>query len=181
VSHNTRTVDLGKPVATLVYAPADLARFWEKVDKTAACWLWRASVFGSLEYGQFTMPSAPNGRVYAHRVSWELANGPIPDGQFILHSCDTPRCVNPAHLRLGNHKDNMEDAQARGRLHTPRPNRQKIPDAELPKVFELRRGGEKLMAIAHRYGVSIPTISLILRGARRQYAPVAVPSQRRSA
>lgn len=171
MSHNTRPVDLGKLEAPS-YRSGD-ERFWSKVRKTAGCWLWTGSVFGSNAYGQFTMPGAKNGRVYAHRHAWELANGrTVPPGLFVLHTCDTPRCVKPAHLYVGTHKKNMEDAQARGRLHTPRPRKQKIPDADLPTVFDMRRRGLLLREIAGHFGVHKVTISTILNGHRRQYATV---------
>lgn len=58
-----------------------------------------------------------NGRlVYAHRVAWEKANGPIPDGLLVLHRCDNPACVNVDHLFLGTQRDNMRDASRKGRL-----------------------------------------------------------------
>lgn len=56
------------------------------------------------------------GTIYAHRFAWELAYGPIPHGMFVCHSCDVPGCVNPGHLFLGTHSDNMRDASAKGRL-----------------------------------------------------------------
>jgi len=57
--------------------------------------------------------------VVAHRLSWELANGPIPDGLFVLHRCDTPRCVRPEHLFLGTKADNTADMMAKGRQVLP--------------------------------------------------------------
>ncbi len=90
-----------------------LDRFWSKVDKRGPmeCWLWNASVEGS-GYGHMVV----DGRLCrAHRFSWELANGPIPLGLLIRHSCDVPRCVNPAHLSVGTDADNMADMRARDR------------------------------------------------------------------
>lgn len=79
-------------------------RFWAKVQKTDECWLWTASGDTS-GYGQVVV----DGRLCAaHRVSWELANGPIPEGMFIDHRCHNRRCVNPEHLRLVTNAQNMQ-------------------------------------------------------------------------
>jgi len=87
-------------------------RFWAKVQRGEGCWLWLGGKhkFG---YGTFRAGKAVIG---AHRYSWQLHSGqPIPEGSFVLHSCDNPPCVNPAHLRLGSPKDNMQDMSTRGR------------------------------------------------------------------
>jgi hypothetical protein len=87
--------------------------FWKKVNvrSAAECWLWQASYLKS-GYGQHAAG------VYAHRRAWELANGAsiIPGRRnVVMHLCDRPGCVNPAHLRLGSHADNLEDMRAKGR------------------------------------------------------------------
>lgn len=85
---------------------------WE--EDASGCWLW-LRVPTTAGYGMMQI----NGRhLYAHRVSYELNVGPIPRGLMILHSCDTPACVNPKHLRPGTAKDNTADSLARGR-HSP--------------------------------------------------------------
>lgn len=95
------------------FTPED--RFWSKVAKTeGGCWLWTAG--GTHDgYGLFHPVSGT--KVYAHRWSWEQANGPIPAGLHVRHDCDTPSCVNPGHLRLGTARDNAQDAVERGRTN----------------------------------------------------------------
>ena len=91
------------------------SRFWSHVDKSAepgGCWIWTGA-----------LNAAGYGRVYwektrhniAHRVAYQIALGAIPKGMFVLHRCDNPRCVNPDHLFLGTHQDNMKDMRAKGR------------------------------------------------------------------
>lgn len=91
-------------------------RFHKKYHKLTPdkCWLWTAHIseggYGRiLHNGKFAL---------AHRVSWEIHNGPIPDDMQVCHKCDVPACVNPNHLFLGTQKDNMRDASEKGRLKT---------------------------------------------------------------
>jgi hypothetical protein len=87
-------------------------RFWQFVNKTDTCWLWT----GSRSRGYGLIGAGASGKTKsAHRVSYELANGPIPAGMWVLHKCDNPPCVNPAHLFLGDRADNMRDAFRKGR------------------------------------------------------------------
>jgi hypothetical protein len=90
-----------------------LKRFWSKVDVTGDCWLWMASL-GTAGYGQFAYRGRMRG---AHRVAWELTHGPIPDGLFVRHICDTKLCVRPDHLELGTQAENVRDMHKRGRWH----------------------------------------------------------------
>jgi hypothetical protein len=88
-------------------------RFWEKVDKSGDCWLWTGHR-GCKGYGAAW---AEGRHQAAHRVSWELAFGAIPDGLHVLHHCDNPPCVNPDHLWLGTNSDNQRDCVAKGRAN----------------------------------------------------------------
>ncbi len=96
--------------------PSAKERLWEKVDRSGDCWIWKGAI-SNKGYGSFRFN---NKTELAHRVAWILVNGPIPDGvgdhgTCVLHSCDNPRCVNPAHLFLGTQVDNINDMVRKGR------------------------------------------------------------------
>ncbi len=138
-------------------------RFWSKVNKHngSGCWLWTASTVKG--YGQIA--SVVNGKrrpVYAHRVSWEMAYGPITDGLSVLHKCDVPLCVNPDHLFLGTQPDNLADARSKGRLVDGLSAR-KLSDAAYADILS-RTGYGSGIALARQYGVSKITISRIRNG-----------------
>ena len=94
-------------------------RFWSRVERKGPddCWEWTGSRL-PCGYGQIQTLSRVPART--HRLSWELANGPIPDGLHVLHKCDNPPCVNPSHLFLGTPKENSDDKIAKGRQGEPR-------------------------------------------------------------
>jgi len=87
--------------------------FWSLVNKAGSCWEWLGHKH-SQGYGLYRFHSRQD--TGAHRISWFLANGPIPDGLFVCHHCDNPPCVNPSHLFLGTARDNAIDASRKGRL-----------------------------------------------------------------
>lgn len=86
-------------------------KFWVHVNKTDYCWLWTGAVAG--KYGQCR--SAPHTKIPAHRYSYILNVGEIPDGLYVCHRCDVRLCVRPDHLFLGTAKDNAQDMVAKGR------------------------------------------------------------------
>lgn len=123
------------------------------------CWEWAAKT-GPNGYGILTQG---NRGIAAHRFSYELHVGPIPDGMMVLHSCDNRRCVNPRHLRVGTHAENMDDRQVR--LRTP--TGAKLPQTKLDehKVREIRqlsRDGFSHAKIAARFDVSRRAIQAVL-------------------
>lgn len=93
------------------HRPAPVDRFWARVDKSGECWVWTGAALPA-GYGRW---KGAHRLVYAHRFSWELANGPIPDGMLVCHRCDNPPCVRPDHLFLGTPTDNIRDMNAKGR------------------------------------------------------------------
>lgn len=89
------------------------SRFMSKIEDTGHCWLW-TSALTTRGYGFFWVGGKKRSE-YAHRVSYRIFNGEIPDGHEIMHSCDNPKCVNPSHLLTGTGKDNQQDALRKGR------------------------------------------------------------------
>lgn len=140
-------------------------RFWLKVRRTETCWLWSGA---KDEIGRPAFVwNGKTGR--AHRFSWALHHGPIPKGLEVCHHCDNPRCVNPEHLFLGTHAENMQDCGRKGRQ---RGNRgmffgERHPMHKLTtddvNVIRLRRG-ESARKLADEFGVSTCTIREIQTG-----------------
>jgi hypothetical protein len=96
---------MNEPTSTSIYLDDVPFRFWPKVDKSGDCWLWTAEIARS-GYGRFRLDGR---RQYAHRIAYELTNGPIPDGLMIDHLCHNLACVNPDHLRPVTNKQNHEN------------------------------------------------------------------------
>lgn len=131
------------------------SRFWSKVNKASdgECWIWTA-YHNARGYGTFRLDGK---QTLAHRVSWVWANGAIPNGLFVCHSCDNPPCVNPAHLFLGTHEENMRDMATKGR--SSRANAILTTD----QVHAIRQECN-LLQVANKYGVSVRTITDIMVG-----------------
>lgn len=91
-------------------------RLWAKTNRSAPdeCWHWTGATDG--RYGTLSWNGVPT---KAHRISWMLTHGPIPAGLEVCHKCDNPPCVNPSHLFIATHAENMKDARAKGRQPIP--------------------------------------------------------------
>ena len=124
-----------------------------------SCWEFQGCKVGPGGYGQIDRGGGQ--RDFAHRVAWELANGQsVPVGLKVLHSCDNPRCVNPAHLSVGTQAENIRESIRKGRYNT-----WGIQKLNADQVFEIRaRGaaGEAQRTIAAAFGIARNTVSQIL-------------------
>lgn len=142
-------------------------RFWAKVDSSSedGCWNWTASVAGK-GYGQIKLPGTRR-QAYAHRLSYEFHNGPIPQGLMVLHRCDNPRCVRPDHLFLGTGADNLGDMAAKGRhLYGERNSKHRLTERQVHTIFDLSGAGLSQAKIAKEVGIGQPQVGRILRGER---------------
>jgi len=139
--------------------------FWDNVAITAdseRCWLWTARIHPS-GYGTKNW----NGRKdQAHRVSWMINYGAIPDGLWVLHKCDNPTCVNPEHLFLGTRQDNIDDMVAKGRRADTHGENHPQHKIDSRQVQEIRKryalGGVTQKALGREYGVNDRQISQII-------------------
>lgn len=124
---------------------------WARIDKNhpSGCWVYT----GATDRRGYGRPAIKTKRYYAHRRSYEIHKGPIPDGMLVLHSCDNPPCCNPEHLSLGLDADNHRDMRARGRANY-------ISRAKLAadQVREIRASPGTKEELAAKYSVSPGTI-----------------------
>lgn len=130
--------------------------FWSKVEKTAGCWLWRGNK-AKRGYGAVEIARADNKRrrIGAHRYSFELAHGTIPNGLIVCHRCDNPACVNPAHLFLGTHADNLADKLSKDRQAKGESNgRAKLNARMVRRIRALSAGGATRGELGRKYGVT---------------------------
>jgi len=145
-------------------------RFWKRVEKTDDCWIWTGYT-GSRSYGIIRIGSD---RQMAHRFSYEMHIGEIPPGRLVMHSCDNPRCVNPAHLSLGTHATNHADKSTKGRVingamtgairRSPTSLNPRLSDEKRSKIRRLFCDeGMTQTAVATALGVSQNMVSRVLR------------------
>ncbi len=158
-------------------ADFDAAAFWARsvVEPTTGCWLWS----GYRDWFGHGSLSAGGRRRGAHRVAFELASGPIPEGLFVCHHCDVPACINPEHLYAGTHRDNMRDRNVRGRAASgdrnasrlypgirrgSRNGGSRLTESVVATIKQRLCAGETLRALAAEYDVAVSTIGMISNG-----------------
>lgn len=146
------------------------------INKTSGCWEWVGSKRNG--YGRIIVGSRTDGTrrsMSAHRVSYELKYGEIPEGMEVCHKCDNPCCVNPDHLFLGTRKDNIDDRERKGRNviftgeEQPRSKLTKkaVKDARWERAYK----GTSYQMLADRYGVSKKTMQNAIKGVTWKCVP----------
>lgn len=178
VGHSTESRGLSwrgqQPIST---------RFWSKVNKEGSvhpvigtsCWLWTGLVVA--RYGQISLghPSTPGAKRWkAHRFSWELHNGPIPEGLRVLHICDNCLCVRPDHLRLGTQRENVHDSIRKGRRNAF--GHQKLQADDVRIIRSQAERGIPVEDIASAFSIAPRTVRGILRGETWRHAKESVPA-----
>jgi hypothetical protein len=143
-------------------------RFAKYVDDSGECWLWIGSKIKSKwAYGQLKV----NGKNQsAHRVSYQLYKGQIPEGLVVRHTCNNPCCVNPEHLELGTQQENMDDmVNANRQALGSRNGRSKIKEEDVPDIRRRLALGETYYSIGKLYGVTHTPIKQIKEGKSFSY------------
>ncbi len=136
-------------------------RFWSKVymEPMSGCWLW----LGSLNTSGYGLFSIRRKNLTASRVAWEINNAPLLPGHHVLHRCDTPSCVNPSHLFLGDFAINNADRDDKGRQVTLRGEFNGHAKLTASDVSRIRNGIDRADLIAAELGVSVGHIRAIRR------------------
>lgn len=142
-------------------------RFWDKIElpiRQLRCWVWKKPAPNGYGYLSVNLKAKQ-----AHRISWEMANGAIPEKMHVLHKCDNRACVNPRHLFLGTNADNVQDkvskgGQSRGEQHGP----SKLTEAQVRAIRILSDSGNyENKELALMFGISRGQISTIVN--RKQW------------
>jgi hypothetical protein len=138
------------------------------------CWEWEGGR-SKAGYGKILGPPPARKTLLAHRVAWEAHNAePIPPGLMVCHSCDNPCCVNPSHLFLGSHLDNMADMVRKGRASAQRgaaAAASKLAERDILAIRQAGAAGIAQASIASRFNTTRSNVSAILRGKTWKHLP----------
>lgn len=168
-------------------------RLWAKVHKSTECWEWR----GLTDRDGYGRIRPGFGRVYwrAHRLSWLIHRGPIPEGMHVLHRCDNPPCVRPEHLFLGTNRENIDDRVRKGRslsgerhplrtganpgVRGSQVGTAKLSEASVKEILSLIARGRSMRSLAREFAVSHFAIQQIHHGRRWKHVhrPIPMPEE----
>jgi hypothetical protein len=160
-THWERNLKHGDPLKVLELhgvSDEERLRFWS--EQSGDCIVWTGGI-NHRGYGQAW--SGENGEyTSAHRLSYTVHNGPIPDGMLVRHTCDNRPCINPKHLIVGTHVDNMNDMVERDRSLKGELNpATRLTDKDVRSIRAARSAGETLASIAARFGIGASTVARI--------------------
>ncbi len=152
--------------------PSAESRFQKMIAKRgASCWIWLGSRYSD-GYGRFWVDCQTE-YCRAHRFSYELFCGKVPDGMSVLHRCDVPLCVNPIHLFVGSPKDNTIDAVLKGRLA------RKLTASQVLDGVMRVNNGDTQTAVAKDLGVTLATMNMIMKGVAWKHITGIKPSRKK--
>ena len=158
---------MGRPLEDIT------TRIMRRIKKDSnGCWIWKGrrnkAGYGVMETGSL-LNGTKNHSARVHRLIFEIFKGPIGN-MHVLHKCDNPACVNPDHLFLGSHQDNMRDAFSKGRMHPPphlsgeENGNTSLTKSDVSEIRLLLRIGETGKRIAKSFGICETTVSNIKNG-----------------
>lgn len=136
--------------------------FWKKINKSGDCWEWMGALNRPGGYGRINVNA--DGKtlpIRAHRLSYMIHYGSIPDGLCVLHKCDNPRCCNPNHLFLGSHSNNSNDKVIKGRAWF------KYHPEQIEEIKRMKLEGYTKKQISDKFGLSRKYIQHITNGRAR--------------
>ncbi len=163
------------PIGTRATASVE-ERFWRFVKKTPGCWEWTGRSKSKKGYGQIGSGGKGGAHVLVHRLSYTIHRGPIPEGMVVMHLCDNPSCVNPAHLKAGTQSENIKHAVESGRKALPdlpvfHGTEHHMAKIDENAVRDIRASGKKTSALAEEYGLSYSSIQRIRKRLLWKHVP----------
>ncbi len=140
-------------------------------NEITGCWNWVGALFQGTGYGQFSNKALAESPTTAHKASWVIHNGPVPDGLFVCHHCDNRKCVNPDHLYLGTNSQNMIDRSKRGYVH-----QRALTEDAVREMRQLRQKGWSWRKLADRYGVQMNAVRFATLGKSWSFVDEPIPT-----